>query len=89
MNATLDKYGRILIPKPLRDKLHWHEGDTFELEAGGGDLRVKPAKAKGGLVMEGSVLVWDGELDQDVDLVKFINDERDRRIEDLQRRLKG
>ncbi len=33
--VTLDKAGRVLIPKSLRDEMHLEAGDTLELESEG------------------------------------------------------
>jgi AbrB family looped-hinge helix DNA binding protein len=42
MKATIDAAGRLVIPKPLRDRLGLTPGEV-EVEADGADLRVRPA----------------------------------------------
>jgi AbrB family looped-hinge helix DNA binding protein len=46
MTATviLDKRGRILIPKPMRDKLRLAPGDNFESESSGEELVLRPIR---------------------------------------------
>jgi AbrB family looped-hinge helix DNA binding protein len=41
MKATIDKAGRLVIPKPLRDQLGMTAG-TVEVTADGSALRVEP-----------------------------------------------
>jgi len=40
--VTLDKAGRVVIPKTLRDELHLEPGDTLELEAEGERVTLRP-----------------------------------------------
>ena len=46
--VTIDKAGRIVVPKPVRDALHLKSGDQLEIEQDGDTLtlRHKPVRAK-------------------------------------------
>jgi len=44
---TLDKAGRVVIPKRLRDELHMAAGDSFELESTGERIVLKPVREEG------------------------------------------
>ncbi len=42
--ATLTSKGQLVIPKPIRDYLHLHQGDTLDfLVQEGGDVLMRPA----------------------------------------------
>jgi AbrB family looped-hinge helix DNA binding protein len=49
MNARLvmDKAGRVVIPKPLRKQLQLEPGDALELESGGEQITLRPARGAG------------------------------------------
>lgn len=57
--VTIDKAGRLVVPKPMRDALHLRAGDSFEIEREGEQLtlRHKPTKARASL--ENGVWVFD------------------------------
>jgi len=40
MRLTLDKAGRIVLPKPLRDELRLEPGDALEIESSGEDITL-------------------------------------------------
>jgi AbrB family looped-hinge helix DNA binding protein len=67
MRATIDKAGRLVIPKPLRDQLGLRPGEV-ELTADGAALRVVPVHddtlvdADGRLVIPASGTTIDDEL---------------------------
>jgi len=47
MNTTLtvDKAGRVVLPKPLRDKLQLSAGDSLALESSGDRIVLRPVRA--------------------------------------------
>jgi AbrB family looped-hinge helix DNA binding protein len=41
---TIDKAGRIVLPKPIRQELHIEPGDTFEVETQGDEIKLRPVR---------------------------------------------
>ena len=54
----IDKAGRVVIPKPLREALHLEPGDTLELEATGEQITLRPVRGPGPLRKEHGVWVF-------------------------------
>jgi len=48
----IDKVGRIVIPKPLREELHLGPGDTLEMESSGEQIMLRPVRGTGPLTKE-------------------------------------
>ncbi|HEY4951013.1 MAG TPA: AbrB/MazE/SpoVT family DNA-binding domain-containing protein [Candidatus Acidoferrales bacterium] len=60
MNATItvDKAGRIVLPKPVRDELQLHAGDSLELEISGQEIKLRPVRPKIHLRREDGLWVY-------------------------------
>jgi len=83
---TIDRAGRVVIPKPVRDKLHLSQGDTLELEIEAEDIILRPVHAKGTMVKEkGMWVIKTGKvitLEETNALREAIYKERERRFWD-------
>jgi AbrB family looped-hinge helix DNA binding protein len=81
---TLDKAGRIVVPKPVRDELQLEPGDTLELESSGDKIILRPARGNGQLRKKHGVWVFrsDEPLTEEVveQTARKIRKERDERI---------
>jgi AbrB family looped-hinge helix DNA binding protein len=55
---TIDKAGRVVIPKPLRDELHLEAGDALEMESTGEHITLRPVRGTGPLAKEHGVWVF-------------------------------
>lgn len=54
----IDKAGRIVIPKPLREELKLEAGDALELESAGERILLRPVRGSGPLTKEHGVWVF-------------------------------
>lgn len=58
--VTLDKAGRVVIPKNLRDQLQLEPGDTLGLESEGDQITLRPVRSASPLRKEHGVWVFRG-----------------------------
>ena len=86
MNTTLtiDKAGRVVIPKTLRDELRLQPGDSLTLESDGDLLMLRPVRSSSPLRKKRGIWVFHGdrkisaaETDQALETVR---QERDREL---------
>jgi len=75
----IDKAGRVVLPKPLREQFNLLPGDKLRLSVEGNGFRLEPTDAGGELVRKGSVLVFTGDFAEPITTAK-VNElmERDR-----------
>jgi AbrB family looped-hinge helix DNA binding protein len=55
---TLDKAGRIVLPKPLRDELRLEAGDTLEVESSGDEITLRPTRGNAQLRKKHGIWVY-------------------------------
>lgn len=67
MEATLDKFGRIVIPKQVRDDLGLSPGSVLKIEERDEEIVLKPIVESTPLVLRDGVLVFTGEFEGDVE----------------------
>ncbi|HEV2194742.1 MAG TPA: AbrB/MazE/SpoVT family DNA-binding domain-containing protein [Candidatus Acidoferrum sp.] len=78
MKLTLDKAGRIVLPKPLRDEMQLGPGDTLQLETEGERITLRPIRPRVMLKKELGVWVYQGEP-SDVSIPDLLDREREKR----------
>jgi AbrB family looped-hinge helix DNA binding protein len=61
MEATLDRFGRIVIPKKIREDFHLQVGSSIRIEEGEGEIVLKPVEGEPSLVKKDGVLVFTGK----------------------------
>jgi AbrB family looped-hinge helix DNA binding protein len=75
---TIDKAGRVVLPKPLRDRLQLAPGDTFHLESEGERITLRPVRQNVMLKKELGVWVYQGEP-TDASIPDLVDRERENR----------
>lgn len=79
-SVTMDRFGRILIPKKVRDRLGLTAGQELALDIENGKLMLEPPQEPV-IVREGKALVFTGKLlEHDVDWVAWARENRMRQI---------
>ena len=82
MTLKVDKAGRIILPKPLRDRFHLREGSELTLEEHPDGLVLKPVDQRSSMVQEQGIWVHLGKLPRGYHWDTLVEDSRDERIKD-------
>jgi AbrB family looped-hinge helix DNA binding protein len=77
---NMDKAGRLILPKPVRDQLHLAPGDALELEIEGDRVLLSPVRTPAGLHKEMGIWVYRSGKPADQSVVDLIEAERDERF---------
>jgi AbrB family looped-hinge helix DNA binding protein len=56
--VTLDRAGRVVLPKTLRDEMHLCPGDTLDLTVKGDEVTLRPRRGATSLQKERGVWVF-------------------------------
>lgn len=87
MDVTIDDYGRIVIPKSIRDRLGLESGSSLTLEIAdvGEDVESITLRPKGQeptLQQKGNLLVHTGRLtDEEFNVVEQLRNQREERAQ--------
>lgn len=79
MRVTIDKAGRVVIPKPLRDRFNLHPGAAMEIEAEAEGFRLTVEPAGTSLIRKKGVLIHHAPERVELDVAAFLEGQRDRR----------
>ena len=81
---TIDKAGRIVLPKPVRDELQLSPGDSLEVDSSEERVILRPVRGNGRIYKKQGVWVFDSGEPLDADVVnktiQRVREERHRRI---------
>ena len=80
--VSLDKAGRLVLPKALREEMQLSAGDTLVLERDGERITLRPVRAQALLRKELGVWVYQGEP-SDASLPDLIDEQRADRLRHL------
>ena len=80
--VTIDKRGRVVLPKPLRDELGLRAGDALDAEISGDEFTLRPIRTRARMWKENGLSVFsfgDDPISVDVqEAIDQIREERDR-----------
>jgi AbrB family looped-hinge helix DNA binding protein len=60
MQTTIDRFGRIVLPKKLRDDFNLEPGSQIQIEESGQQIILKPIHEEPNLRLKEGVLVFSG-----------------------------
>ena len=80
---TIDRAGRVVIPKPVRDWLRLEPGDALDIEATADEITLRPARAVATLVKEQGIWVHRSDSPMRDSIVDLIEQSREERISEL------
>lgn len=80
---TIDKAGRIVLPKPVREELQLSPGDSLEVDSSEERVILRPVRGNGRIYKKQGVWVFDSGEPLGADVVnktlRRVREERDRR----------
>lgn len=80
MNVMIDKMGRVVVPKPLRDHFSLEAGSEMEITVEADGFRLRPLTPGRIIEEKDGLLVCTSELPPGAwDLGRFIDDQRNLR----------
>ena len=79
MIITIDRAGRVVVPKQLRDRFNLVAGTQLEIEASGDRLQLRKVVSEPPLIRKKGFLVHHGTTRSAIDVAAFIRAEREAR----------
>jgi AbrB family looped-hinge helix DNA binding protein len=81
MRTTVDRFGRVVVPKAMRERLGLRAGTEIEIEAAEGHLSLRPVEDSSPLIVKQGILVFAGAALGDLEAaVATDREERGRRL---------
>jgi AbrB family looped-hinge helix DNA binding protein len=83
MQVKIDKAGRIVLPKPVRDRLRLRQGSDLEIEELPDGVLLKPVDQRPSMIKEKGVWVYVGSVPKGFDWDNMVDADREDRIKYL------
>ncbi len=86
MAATveMDRAGRLVIPKRIRESLHLRPGSALQIELRGDEIILSPQEPARGLYEEDGLLIYDCGVPLSArDVNRWVQEERERRTQHI------
>ena len=79
MELTLDKFGRILIPKNIREEFGLRPGSSLHFEKTKNGFQLKKIDETQSIIKKGQTLVFVGKITGDIEgIIDQVRNERDK-----------
>jgi len=78
METRLDKFGRVVLPKDIRDHLDLKPGQVLKVERADEEIILKPVEKELPLHIKNGVLVFSGVVTGDI--TKAVKEHREGRL---------
>ena len=82
MTLKIDKAGRIVLPKPVRERFRLREGSELELEERSDGLTLRPVEQRPSMVRRNGIWVHLGKVPRGFDWDVAVDAIREERIKD-------
>jgi len=80
--TSIDKAGRLVLPKPIRDKLRLEPGDRVLLESEGEQVTIRPDRPQATLKKKRGIWVYHGTR-TDISISELVDQEREKRLREI------
>lgn len=80
MRVSIDKAGRLVVPKEMRTRLRLRAGDELEIEAAGEEIVLRPVQEAAEFRRERGLWTFRGAAGPEVDAVEWHLRAREERI---------
>jgi AbrB family looped-hinge helix DNA binding protein len=80
--VSIDRAGRLVLPKSLRDAMRLGPGDDLLVESEGDRITLRPIRPEALLKKELGIWVYQGESSE-LSIPKLIDEEREKRLREL------
>jgi AbrB family looped-hinge helix DNA binding protein len=77
MRTTVDRFGRVVVPKSMRERLGLRAGSAIEIEEADGCVSLRAADDASPLTVKEGILVFTGEASGDLEAA-VASDRRER-----------
>jgi AbrB family looped-hinge helix DNA binding protein len=83
MKLKIDNAGRIVLPKPVRDRLGLRAGSDLELAESGEGILLTPARQQPSLIRRNGLLIHCGKLPKGYEWDRLVDEDREGRFKKL------
>ena len=81
MKTTVDRFGRVVVPKSMRTRLGLRAGSQVVIEEEGDRIVLRPASEEPALTLKDGILVFTGAAEGDLEAaVTAVRDARARQL---------